>query len=116
MGILATHCCVHPRRLVPTSEAGRWIGRREPAPACFLRCPGLSPPDTGGSQGIGSTFTQIVVEYILTSPDLKLAKALFSSQKILQNFSDSPSHRIFRHMHGVLNIDEKKLIAQFSRN
>jgi len=34
--------------------------------------------------------------------------ALFSSPKILQNFSDSPSHRIFRHMHGVLNIDENK--------
>jgi hypothetical protein len=25
-----------------------------------------------------------------------------------------PSHRIFGHMHGVLNIDEKKLIAHFS--
>ena len=35
-------------------------------------------------------------------------KALFSSQKNLQNFSDSPSHRIFRFMHGVLNIDENK--------
>jgi len=35
-------------------------------------------------------------------------KALFSSQKILQNFSDSPSHRIFRRMHEVLNIDENK--------
>jgi len=35
-------------------------------------------------------------------------KALFSSQKILQNFSNFPSHRIFRRMHGVLNIDENK--------
>jgi hypothetical protein len=35
-------------------------------------------------------------------------KALFSSSKILQNFSDSPSHRIFRRMHGVLNIDKNK--------
>ena len=34
--------------------------------------------------------------------------ALFSSPKILQNFSDSPSHRIFRRMHGVLNIEENK--------
>jgi hypothetical protein len=34
-------------------------------------------------------------------------KALFSSQKILQNFSDSPSHRIFGHMHETLNIDKK---------
>jgi len=39
---------------------------------------------------------------------LPLFKALFSSQKILQNFSDFLSHRIFRHMHGVLNIDENK--------
>ena len=29
-------------------------------------------------------------------------------QKNLQNFSDSPSHRIFRHMHEVLNIDKNK--------
>jgi hypothetical protein len=38
----------------------------------------------------------------------KHIKALFSSQKILQNFSDFPSHRIFRHMHEVLNIDKNK--------
>jgi len=34
--------------------------------------------------------------------------ALFTFQKILQNFSDSPSHQIFRCMHEVLNIDENK--------
>jgi len=34
--------------------------------------------------------------------------ALFSFPKILQNFLDSPSHRIFRRMHEVLNIDENK--------
>ena len=34
--------------------------------------------------------------------------ALFSSQKTLQKFSDSPSHRIFRHIHEVLNIDKNK--------
>ena len=28
--------------------------------------------------------------------------------KILQNFLDFPSHRIFRRMHGILNIDENK--------
>jgi len=39
---------------------------------------------------------------------LRLLVALFSSQKILQNFSDSLSHRIFRHMHEVLNIDKNK--------
>jgi len=37
-----------------------------------------------------------------------LNKALFSSQKILQIFSDSPSHRIFRRMHEVLNMDKNK--------
>jgi len=35
-------------------------------------------------------------------------EALFSCQKILQNFSDFSSHQIFRRMHGVLNIDENK--------
>ena len=33
--------------------------------------------------------------------------ALFSSQKNLQNFSDSPSHRILRRMYGALNIGKK---------
>jgi len=40
--------------------------------------------------------------------ELNSFKALFSSPKILQNFSDSPSHRIFRRMHEVLNIDKNK--------
>ena len=36
------------------------------------------------------------------------AKGMFSFKKICA----VPSHRILRHMHGVLNVDEKKLIAQ----
>jgi hypothetical protein len=32
-----------------------------------------------------------------------------SSQKFLIHLS----HQMFRHMHGVLNVDEKKLITQF---
>ena len=32
---------------------------------------------------------------------------------VAKNFHLKLSHRILRHMHGVLNIDEKKLIAQF---
>ena len=32
---------------------------------------------------------------------------------VLKNFHPKLSYRILRHMHGVLNIDEKKLIAQF---
>ena len=32
---------------------------------------------------------------------------------VLKNFHPKLSHRILRHIHGVLNIDEKKLIAQF---
>ena len=35
-------------------------------------------------------------------------QALFSSPKILNFFSDFPSHRIFGRTHGVLNIDEIK--------
>jgi hypothetical protein len=33
---------------------------------------------------------------------------LVSFQKNLQNFSDFASYRIFRHMHGILNIGENK--------
>jgi hypothetical protein len=36
-----------------------------------------------------------------------LCKVAFSSHKILQNFSDFPSHQIFEHMHEALNIDKK---------
>jgi hypothetical protein len=37
--------------------------------------------------------------------------------KNLPKFLDSPSHRIFKHMHEALNIDKKiKLITQFRRN
>jgi hypothetical protein len=49
----------------------------------------------------------IVFLPLLQYPDSSFL-ALFTSQKNLQNFSDSASHRIFRRMHGVLNIDENK--------
>ena len=32
-----------------------------------------------------------------------------------KNFCIEPSHRILRHIHGVLNVDEKKLIAQLGK-
>jgi hypothetical protein len=32
---------------------------------------------------------------------------LFGSQKILQNFSDFSSHRIFKHIYEALNINKK---------
>ena len=35
------------------------------------------------------------------------SKVQFSLQKILQNFSHSPSHRIFGRMHEALNINKK---------
>ena len=38
----------------------------------------------------------------------KATEALFSFQNLLQNFSDSSSHRIFRRIHRVLNIDKNK--------
>jgi hypothetical protein len=37
----------------------------------------------------------------------------FRSGLVPKIFYPKLSHRILRHMHGVLNIDEKKLIAQF---
>jgi hypothetical protein len=39
------------------------------------------------------------------SPLAGAIQAVFSSLKILQNFSDFPSHQIFGHMHEALNID-----------
>jgi len=50
----------------------------------------------------------VIVYPSFAFPRNKLAKALFTSTqkpKIFQNF---PSHRIFRRMHGVLNINENK--------
>jgi hypothetical protein len=42
---------------------------------------------------------------------------LFSSKIFREKTVDFPSHRIFGHMHGALNIDKKiKLITQFRRN
>ena len=35
-------------------------------------------------------------------------RALFTSIKKSKNFQNSPSHRIFRRMHGVLNINKNK--------
>jgi hypothetical protein len=45
---------------------------------------------------------------VIVSNEIFKPKALFSSQKILQNLSHSSSHRIFRRMHEVLNIDKNK--------
>jgi hypothetical protein len=42
---------------------------------------------------------------------------LFSFKIFFKKTVDFLSHRIFGHMHGVLNIDKKiKLITQFRRN
>jgi len=69
----------------------------------------------GSVFGLSSVTTcDYMIKYSEYIPKLVLlyygvyARALFSSQKILQNFSDFPSHRIFRRMHGVLNIDKNK--------
>jgi hypothetical protein len=37
-----------------------------------------------------------------------MIKALYSSHQKPKSFQDSPSHRILRHMHEALNIDENK--------
>ena len=41
-------------------------------------------------------------------------KTPFSSKPKTKNFQDFLSHQILRHMHGVLNVDEKKLITQLA--
>ena len=56
-----------------------------------LDCPGH------GTQGIFGTVGLVVT-----------TRALFTSSQKPKIFQDSPSHRIFRHMHGVLNIDKNK--------
>jgi len=71
------------------------------------------PHPTLAGKGILGTTTACeaspTLELVSFTPQANpLTRALFSSQKILQNFSDSPSHRIFRCMHGVLNIYKNK--------
>ena len=41
-------------------------------------------------------------------------KAPFRWNPKTKNFQDSPSHRILRYMHVVLNVDEKKLTTQLA--
>ena len=57
-----------------------------------------------------SNSTQIFSLRIIFPFDIDLtnAKALFTFNLKPKFFQDSPSYRIFRHMHGVLNIDENK--------
>ena len=54
----------------------------------------------------GQARYHIYRELLLATTEEFILAALFTSQKILQNFLHFPSHRIFRRMHGVLNIDE----------
>ena len=76
--------------------------------------------DSGKAQALTWAWCRVgdFVDAVLvhSSPDhsfitcklIEKAWALFSYPKILQNFSDFLSHRIFRRMHEVLNIDENK--------
>jgi hypothetical protein len=65
-----------------------------------------------GFQGLCWTGAEGIKKFKADSRDIEQEKrdieALFTSHKILQNFSDFPSHRIFRRMHEVLNIDKNK--------
>jgi len=58
--------------------------------------------------GIKDLLKCLIVECAPSKSKQDMSKALFNSQKILQNFLDSSSHQIFRRMHEVLNIDENK--------
>jgi len=60
---------------------------------------------------VADKFKQIEFSHtfmLLVQTKLSFSQALFSSQKILQIFSNSPSHQIFRRIYEVLNINENK--------
>jgi hypothetical protein len=102
-------CCLH-YALTPGPNPRSLPPFQKKAPTLTLHCSWESRCE---SSRIGINEREACSAESKTDP----TKTLFSSQKILQNFSDSPSHRIFRHMHEVLNIDKKiKLITQFRQN
>ena len=69
---------------------------------CVLRC-------CGGALGFeGGRGLRISEESAAWTDGGEVDKALFSSPRNTKSFQDSPSHRILRHMHEALNIDENK--------
>jgi hypothetical protein len=60
----------------------------------------MLPPSTGRLQNLVHLLVDFLWE---VRPGL-----------VPKNFCLNPSHRMFGHIYGVLNVDEKKLIAQFS--
>ena len=63
-------------------------------------------------EGNGSILLGVGPNCVILAPLLKIlhttAKALFSFQKFCKIFSDFLSHRMFRRMHEVLNINKNK--------
>jgi len=99
--VLLVHCCSHARpspilysrwRGSRPCVCGRhaWNGVPPGQPACCNGRPPRTP--TGAPRETGR----------------QSYKALFSSPQKAKSFQDSPSHRILRHMHESLNIDESK--------
>jgi hypothetical protein len=81
-----------------------------PPPACATTSPrgrSLRLLLLAGTRASAGASTRFSMECLHSTECKFFTKVLFSSQKFLQNFSDSPSHRIFRHMHEALNIDKK---------
>jgi hypothetical protein len=56
---------------------------------------------------MSSTVFSPTTNYHVATHKYCHTKALFSSKIFREKTVDSPSHRIFGHMHGALNIDKK---------
>ena len=103
---------LHPPTPTPTPGTCATLSRYEYDAATLL----FSRARRGAPRTIDSVdWAHVLLQFwpkmthlVHSLSSLQFSKALFSFRKILQNFSDSPSHQIFRRMHKVLNIDKNK--------
>ena len=95
-------------RMQYRSSSGWQHGR----PARVLQETNIDMVSTWSRFGLWSSSLEI--NKFLRSQQRTLPKAPFRCPQNPKNFAQYPSHRILRHMHGVLNVDEKKLITQLA--
>jgi serine/threonine protein kinase len=100
------------KRRVGKYELGRTIGEGTFAKVRFAR-------DTVTSEAVAikildkeKVLKHKMVEQVrslsITYFELLLCFSFLRPRLVTKNFQDSPSHRMFEHMHGALNVDEKK--------